>query len=138
VKFKSAPPVVAIDEAVKPDKAMAPLVAVKLISPAARVKPFEAVRSSVEVKEPLFVVVTPVAPRLIADVLVVPMLITPLVVPPVPAAIVTFPPVAVPVPVAFPPSKLNEPPTPVVFPDWLPAVIVTPAPVPEAAVEFPG
>jgi hypothetical protein len=63
------------------------------------------------------VVVTPVLPKFKAEALVVPMLIEPLVVPPVPASIETFPPVAVPVPVALPPRNVKVPPVPVVFPD---------------------
>ena len=66
-------------------------------------------------------VVIPVLPKVRADALVVPIEIEPFAVPPVPASIETFPPFAVPVPVAFPPNKLKVPPVPVVFPDSFPA-----------------
>jgi hypothetical protein len=75
-----------------------------------------AVNPWVTVNSPLFVVVTPVLPRLKAEALVVPMFTTPLAVAPVPASIETFPPFAVPAPEALPPSKLNVPPVPVVLP----------------------
>jgi hypothetical protein len=109
VKFKSAPPVVAIDEAVRPERVRAPEVAVMFSAPPVRVNPFEAVRSSETVKAPLFVVVIPEAPREREPVLEVPMEIVPFAVVPEPALIETEPPVEF-VPDSLPPRKFNPPP----------------------------
>jgi hypothetical protein len=99
-----------IDEALRPEIAKAPEVAVKLKDPLAKVKLFEAVRVCVEVKEPLLVVVTPVAPIAIDAVFDVPILTDPLAVP-VPPWMLTEPPVDVP-PDSLPPNRLSAPPVP--------------------------
>jgi hypothetical protein len=139
VKFKSAPPEVAIEEAVRPAKVKAPDVEFKVRSPVDKAKPFEAVKSSVEAKDPTATVVTPDLPRLTPMAFVAPMLIWPLAFDPVPASTETFPPVLVPfVPVALPASKVKVPPVDVVKPDWSPALRVKPAPVPVAAPDNPG
>jgi len=98
------------EEALNPERLRVPLVAVRLSAPDERVKPLDAVSSCATVNAPLLVVVTPVAPRVIAEVFVVPMLIAPLVVP-APALIMTFPPVP-PVPDSNPPVRFNAPPFP--------------------------
>lgn len=58
VKFRSAPPVVAIEDALRPDNANAPLTPVKLIAPVVRASPLLAVRSPAEVIVPVPVVET--------------------------------------------------------------------------------
>ena len=97
-----------IEEALKPERFRVPLVAVRLSAPEERVKPLEAVSNWVVVRYPLLVVVTPLAPRVIAEVLVVPILTVPLVAP-VPALMITLPPVPL-VPVSLPALKFKPPP----------------------------
>jgi hypothetical protein len=109
VKLMSAPPVVEIEDAVRPERVRAPEVAVKFNAPVVKVKPLEAVKVWETVKAPLFVVVLPVAPMFIAWVFDVPMLIEPLVVVPVPAWMLTEPPVEV-VPDSLPAVKFKAPP----------------------------
>ena len=99
---------VLIEEALRPERARVPLVAVRFNAPDERVNPLVAVNSWLTVNAPVLVVVIPVAPMVIADVLLVPILITPLVAPE-PALILTLPPVP-PVPVSFPANKLRPPP----------------------------
>jgi hypothetical protein len=146
VMVKSLAPVF-IDEAPKPDKAKAPEVPVRLIAPVVNVKPLLAVNVCVDVKAPVFVVVTPVAPIVMAEVLVVPMVITPFVEVPVPAVKTRFPPVDV-VPELLPPFNVNVAPVPefvVLFPGWktkavgvVPAAVVTSAVCPPAKVRTPA
>ena len=100
-----------IDEAPRPDRLRAPDVAVKFNAPVVNVKPLEAVKVWVEVKEPLFVVVIPFAPIPIDAVLDVPILIDPFVEVPVPPWILTEPPVEV-VPDSLPAFKFKAPPVP--------------------------
>src|SRR5438270_8573279 len=83
---------VLIADAPSPVKLNAPEVAVALNAPAVKVKLLEAVSDSATVREPLFVVSIPDAPRLIDAVLAVPIEIVPFV-SPEPALTVTFPPV---------------------------------------------
>jgi hypothetical protein len=111
VKLMSAPPVVEIEDAVRPERVRAPEVAVKFNAPVVKVKPLEAVKVWETVKAPLFVVVLPVAPMFIAWVFDVPMLIEPLVEVPVPAKMLTEPPVEV-VPDSSPAVKFKAPPVP--------------------------
>jgi hypothetical protein len=107
-----------IDEAERLLKVNVPDEAVRFKAPPVRVNPLVAVRSSDEVKAPLFKVVTPDRPIFRADALVVPILIIPLELAPAPASRVTLPPVLVPDPlVASPPSRLKDPPVEVVPPD---------------------
>jgi hypothetical protein len=98
-----------------------------------------AVKVWLTVRFPFSVVVIPEAPREMAEVLEVPSEMEPFAVAPAPALIETLPPFLVPEePVALPPAKVNVPPVELVVPDWPPAAIVTPAPVPVPAVERPG
>jgi hypothetical protein len=128
-----------IDEAFSPESVKVPEVAVKFKAPLVKVKPLEAVKSCETVNAPLFVVVIPLAPRVIAEVLAVPMFTWPLAVAPVPPWMTTFPPVLVPVPpVELPPWRVRVPPTAVVVPVSSPALRVKAAPVPVAEVLFPG
>ena len=83
VKLMSLPPALT-EEADRPERVKAPLVAVRLRAPVVRVKPLEAVNNWVEVKDPVLVVVMPVAPKVMAEVLAVPIWTMPLVEVPVP------------------------------------------------------
>jgi hypothetical protein len=66
-------------DALNPERLKVPLVAVKFNAPEERVSPLFAVNNWVVVKYPVLVVVIPVFPKVIADVLLVPILIVPLV-----------------------------------------------------------
>jgi hypothetical protein len=97
---------VEIEDALRPESARLPLVAVRLSAPDERVKPLEAVSNWLIVAEPLMAVPTLACPMVIPVALAVPILI----VPPVP-----------PDAVAAPASRTNEPPVllvPVSFPAW--------------------
>ena len=94
VMVKALVPVL-MEEADSPDKARAPLVAVKFNAPVVRVKPLLAVSNWVEVREPVLVVRMPVAPIVMAEVLAVPIWTTPLVVVPVPPCKTRLPPTEV-------------------------------------------
>ncbi len=111
----------------RPERLREPVVEVRLIAPVERVKPFEAVRSWLTVKAPVLLVVIPVAPRVIPEVLIVPILIVPFALGPIPALIATFPPVP-PVLDSLPALRFNVPPNPPV-PDSLPALRVSPPPM---------
>jgi len=100
----NVPPDVIVAEE-SPAAFIVPEVAVSDRAPVVIVKSFEAVRSWVEVRDPVLVVVRPVLPIVMLPVFVdVPRLIPPLVEVPVPPSIYTGPPVD-PDPDSFPPYK---------------------------------